>query len=85
VLAWWLEFAMRSGHAVGLSGKTRKSPAIYVSQQMLRVHHDEWLRFAETRRLISQVKSERRPESRRGARRQPRLGALRLGRPVRHA
>jgi hypothetical protein len=28
---------------------------MYVSNQMLRVHHDEWLRYAETRRLIKQA------------------------------
>ncbi len=58
---------------------------MYVSQQMLRVHHDEWLHHAETRRLVSQAKTERRPESPRTTRWQPRLRALRLGRPVSHA
>jgi hypothetical protein len=28
---------------------------MYVSTQMLRVHHDEWLRHAETHRLIKQA------------------------------
>jgi hypothetical protein len=58
---------------------------MYVSQQMLRVHHDEWLRYAETRRLVSQAKAEPRQESGRIVRGQPRLRALRLGRPVGHA
>jgi hypothetical protein len=58
---------------------------MYVSQQMLRVHHDEWLRYAETRRLVSQAKAERAPESHRIVRRRPRLRAPRLGRPVSHA
>jgi hypothetical protein len=58
---------------------------MYVSQQMLRVHHDEWLRRAEARRLVGQVRDERRLESRPLARRPPRLRRLRLGRPVSHA
>jgi hypothetical protein len=58
---------------------------MYVSQQMLRVHHDELMRDAESRRLVSQRKAGRRPESRRNIVRQPRLRSLRLGRSVRHA
>ena len=58
---------------------------MYASQQMLRVHHDEWLRDAEMRRLVRQAKAEPRPGSRRIIRRQPRLRLPRLGRPVRHA
>ncbi len=58
---------------------------MYVSQQMLRVHHDEWMRYAESRRLVNHATTERRAESRRVLARQPRLRSLRLGRPVRHA
>jgi len=58
---------------------------MYVSQQMLRVHHDELMRHAESRRLVGQAKAERRPESRRVVARQPKLRSLRLGRSVRHA
>jgi hypothetical protein len=52
---------------------------------MLRVHHDEWLRDAEMRRLVRQAKVESQPDSRRIIGRQPRLRALRLGRPATHA
>lgn len=58
---------------------------MYVSQQMLRLHHDEWTRYAEARRLASQAKAERSRPSRRRDRPQPRLRALRLGRPVGHS
>jgi hypothetical protein len=58
---------------------------MYTSQQMLRVQHDEWLRYAEMRRLVRQAKAEPRSKSRRILRRQPRLRALRLGRPVTRA
>jgi hypothetical protein len=56
---------------------------MYVSQQMLRVHHDEWMRYAESRRSVSQATTERRVASRRVLARQSRL-RLRLSRPVRH-
>jgi hypothetical protein len=58
------------------------------SQQLLRVHHDEWLRHAETRRLIKQAKAEARHAGRPRTRVRPRralLGALGLRRPVSHA
>ena len=54
------------------------------SQQLLRAHHDEWLRQAEISRLIKQADPS--SASPRPARR-PRIRrpALRLGRPLRHA
>jgi hypothetical protein len=61
---------------------------MYASHQMLRVRHDEWLRYAEMRRLVRQAKAEPGPDSCRITRRQRRLRALRLGRPAgspRHA
>jgi hypothetical protein len=57
---------------------------MYVSHQMVRVHHDEWLRYAETRRLVSQAKTERRPDARQSTRWQPRLRVPRPGRSVSH-
>jgi hypothetical protein len=39
------------------------------SQQLFRVRHDEWLRYAETRRLVKQVAaSSRGSRGRRGSR-----------------
>ena len=58
---------------------------MYVSQQMLRVHHDESLRRAEASKLVGQVRNERRLQSLPPARRPPRLRGLGLGRPVSHA
>jgi hypothetical protein len=57
------------------------------SQQLIRVHHDEWLRYAESRRLIKQAVAEaRQAESqRRRARPQRVRFALALRRPLRHA
>jgi hypothetical protein len=58
------------------------------SQHLVRVHHDEWLRYAETRRLVKQVQAQAR-QSARPRRRVPSprvlLGALGLRRPVSHA
>jgi hypothetical protein len=55
---------------------------MYVSQQMLRVHHDEWVRYAEMRRQVGQAKAERRPAAARLVGRRRRRRALRPGRPV---
>ena len=58
---------------------------MYAPQQLIRVNHDEWLRYAETRRLIKQaaLSSGAAPRTRRRLRiRRP---ALNLGRPLRHA
>ena len=55
------------------------------SQQLLRINHDEWLRHAETQRLIKQAKAVSRgsaPRARHG--RRP-LGGLALRSPLRHA
>ena len=30
---------------------------MYPSAQLSRIHHDEWLRYAETRRLIKQARA----------------------------
>ncbi len=57
------------------------------SPQLLRVHHDEWRRDAETRRLIKQAAAEARTaRPRRRARpRRDLFVALGLRRPVGHA
>ena len=58
---------------------------MYAPQQLLRVNHEEWLRHAETRRLIKQataLSGESAPASRRRRIRRP---ALNFGRPLRHA
>ena len=55
---------------------------MYVSNQLLRVHHDDWLRYAETRRQIKQAAAAsssqtpvRAPRRWRVGRRAPRLAA----------
>ncbi len=54
---------------------------MYVSTQLLRVHHEEWLRHAETRRLIKQSAAASSRSSRRGRRPGRSRGLLRgLGR-----
>jgi hypothetical protein len=58
------------------------------SQQLLRIHQDEWLRYAETRRLVKQAAAEARgtkPPRRRMRRRRALFGALALRGPFRHA
>jgi hypothetical protein len=55
---------------------------MYLSQQMLRAHHDEWLRYAEMRREIKRAAATSRLASGRSARRSWRLRGLRLGRLV---
>jgi hypothetical protein len=56
---------------------------MYVSPQLLRVHHDEWLRHAETRRLIKQATAAVSTPAHRRVRVTRR--APRLGRPLRQA
>jgi hypothetical protein len=57
---------------------------MFVSHQMLRVNHDEWLRYAETRRLIKQALAS--PQaSARPRRRHFRRPSLRLGGQLRQA
>jgi hypothetical protein len=58
---------------------------MYVSNQLLRVHRDEWLRHAETRRLIKQAAASSDASGRSPQRRRIRRPALRFGRPPRHA
>jgi hypothetical protein len=58
------------------------------SQQLLRVHQDEWLRYAETRRRIKHAAAAERQSARPRPRTRPQralFGALGLRRPVRHA
>jgi hypothetical protein len=58
------------------------------SQQLLRVHHDEWLRHAESRRLVKEARAEARetePSHRRAGTQRVRFGALGLRGPLRHA
>jgi hypothetical protein len=55
---------------------------MYLSQQMLRVQHDEWLRYAEARREIKRAAATSRLASGRSARRSLRLRRLRLDRLV---
>jgi hypothetical protein len=58
------------------------------SQQLLRVHHDEWLRAAETHRMVKQAKAERRDAAQSARHTHPqhvRFGGLGLRRPLRHA
>jgi hypothetical protein len=58
---------------------------MYASQQLLRAHHDEWLRQAEIRRLVKQAAAEpagSTPPARRGRFRRP---ARLLGRALPHA
>jgi hypothetical protein len=59
---------------------------MYASQQLLRVHHEEWLRHAEARRLIKQAADDSRGSERAPRRRRRRLALPRgLGRAVRPA
>ena len=58
------------------------------SQQLLRINHDEWLRYAENRRMVKQARDEARQNARSHRRsRRPRalFGPLGLRRPLRHA
>jgi hypothetical protein len=55
---------------------------VYSSHQMLRVHHDEWLRYAETRRMIKRAQAETRASSAKSARSSARRPQFRLGRLV---
>ena len=58
------------------------------SQQMLRVNHDEWLRYAATRRLLKQAAAEASEYERPSGRTRPqrrRLGALGVRRRISHA
>jgi hypothetical protein len=54
------------------------------SEQLLRVHHDEWLRQAEARRLVKLAHSNAQPQ-RRSRPRRDRFSAVGLRRPLRHA
>jgi hypothetical protein len=60
---------------------------MYASHQLLRAHHDEWLRYAESRRLIKQAEASNASDaSVRSSRRvRVRRPVLRFGRPLRHA
>jgi hypothetical protein len=58
---------------------------MYVSHQMLRVNHDEWLRYAETRRLISEARAASRGSARASGRRPFRRSPFRLSRQLRQA
>jgi hypothetical protein len=58
---------------------------MYASQQMLRVHHDEWLRHAEIRRLTNQPQDVAGASVRPRRRLRIRRPTLRVGRPLRHA
>ncbi len=58
---------------------------MYPPHQLLRVHHDEWLRHAEVRRQIKQAAAESSESARRAGRERHPLGVLRalgLRRPV---
>jgi hypothetical protein len=55
---------------------------MYVSQQMLRVHHDEWLRYAEARREVKRAAVASRGSAGRRARRSLGLRGLRVGRLI---
>ncbi len=58
------------------------------SQQLLRAHHDEWLRYAEARPLVKQLAAASPGSARRSRQRRRRLGLMRglgLRRPVSHA
>lgn len=57
---------------------------MYVSQQLVRVHQDEWLRYAEARREIKRAAVSREAAGR-VARRPFSLRGLRLGRLVSHS
>jgi len=58
---------------------------MYASHQLLRVHQDEWLRHAETRRLTKQAESAAGASVRSPQHRRIRRPTLRFGRPLRHA
>ncbi|MGN6869398.1 MAG: hypothetical protein ACTHMY_13445 [Solirubrobacteraceae bacterium] len=58
------------------------------SQQLLRINHDEWLRYAETRRMVKQARAAARQNAPARRRTQPQrslFGGLALRRPLRHA
>lgn len=58
------------------------------SQQLLRIRHDEWLRYAESRRMVNQARAEARetaPSHRRARPKRVLFGALGMRRPLRHA
>jgi hypothetical protein len=56
------------------------------SQQLLRINNDEWLRYAETRRLVKQAEARETERSHQRARPQRvRFGALGLRRSLRRA
>jgi hypothetical protein len=58
------------------------------SEQLLRVNHDEWLRYAERRRLVKQATAEAREAARPPRRSRPRralFGGLGPRPPLRHA
>jgi hypothetical protein len=57
---------------------------MYASPQLLRVHHDEWLRHAETQRLIKQAAASG-VSARARRRARVRRSASRLGHPLRLA
>ena len=58
---------------------------MYASHQLLRVHQDEWLRHAETRRLTEQAAASSGASGRSPRRRRIRRPVQRFGRPLRHA
>jgi hypothetical protein len=58
------------------------------SQQLLRANHDEWLRYAERRRLVKQAAAAAREAARPPRRSRPRrarFGGLGPRRPFRYA
>ena len=85
--------AMRCAHGDGLNPRNVLStvhqgePLMY-SHQMLRAHHDEWMRSAEARRLAKQLAAASPRSARRPRQRRRRLGLVRglgLRHPVSHA
>ena len=55
---------------------------MYTSHQLLRVRHDEWLRQAETRRMIKRAVAESRAVSPKSSRSSVGRPVFRLGRLV---
>jgi len=58
---------------------------MYASHQLLRVHHDEWLRHAEIRRLTKQAEAVAGASAGSSRRLRIRRPGLRFGRPLRQA
>jgi len=55
---------------------------MFTSYHLLRVQHDEWLRYAESRRMIKPAATESRASSRKPARLSVLRRPFRLGRAV---